>query len=85
MKVSNKIIVLELINLFLMNGTLDLILCSVSIFIFIGYVAYDIQKIFRLQMYGDSDNLAIIGAFNLYLDFINLFIRLLRLFGKSRD
>lgn len=80
-----SVVVLELINLFIMNNTLDLILCSVTIFIFIGYVAYDIQKIFRLQMYGDSDNLAVIGAFNLYLDFINLFIRLLRLFGKSRD
>lgn len=80
-----SVIVLELINLFLMNGTLDLFLCSISIMIFIGYVAYDIQRIYKLQYYGDNENLAIIGAFNIYLDFINLFIRLLRLFGKNRD
>ena len=83
-----SVIVLELINLFLMNGTLDLFLCSISIMIFIGYVAYDMQKIYKINNYVDDDrvdNLAIIGAFNIYLDFINLFIRLLRLFGKSRD
>lgn len=83
-----SVIVLEIINLFLMNGTLDLVLCIVSIVIFIGYVAYDMQKIYNIQNYVSSDkidNVAIIGAFNIYLDFINLFINLLRLFGRERD
>lgn len=76
-------IILEVINIFLMNNTLDIILCVVVLGIFVAYVAYDIQKIVRY--YDESDNMAVIGAFNLYLDFINIFIRLLRLFGKSRD
>lgn len=82
-----SVILLEIINLFLVNGTLDMILCVISIIIFVLYVAYDMQKICRLSDYDgvNRENVAIIGAFNIYLDFINLFIRLLRLFGKDRD
>lgn len=78
-----SIIVLDLINIFLMNSTLDLISCILGIFIFIFYIAYDMQRLSRIN--ANVENLAIIGAFNLYLDFINLFIRLLQLFGKERD
>lgn len=77
------VVILELINIFLMNNTLDMILCIVGLGVFVGYVAYDIQII--LRYYEETDNMAIIGAFNLYLDFINIFLRLLQLFGKSRD
>lgn len=77
------IIILELINIFLVNQTLNMTLCIISILVFVGYVAYDIQKI--LRHYDDTDNMAIIGAFDLYLDFINIFLRLLQLFGKERD
>ena len=77
------IIILELINIFLVNQTLNMTLCIISILVFVGYVAYDIQKILRL--YDDTDNMAIIGAFDLYLDFINIFLRLLQLFGKERN
>lgn len=76
-------IILEIINIFLMNQTLDIILCVFVLGIFVSYVAYDIQKI--LRYYEETDNMAVIGAFNLYLDFINIFLRLLRLFGKERD
>ena len=76
-------IILEVINIFLMNNTLDIILCVVVLAIFVCYVAYDVQKI--LRYYDINDNMAVIGAFDLYLDFINIFLRLLRLFGKSRD
>ena len=76
-------IILEVINIFLMNQTLNIILCITVLCIFVVYVAYDIQKI--IKYYDDTDNMAIIGAFNLYLDFINIFIRLLQLFGKNRD
>lgn len=77
------VILLEIVNLFIMSGTLNMVLCIVSIIIFIGYVAYDMQKISKMDT--DSDSVAIIGAFNLYLDFINIFVKLLRLFGKNRD
>ena len=76
------VVLLEIINIFIMSNTLDIIACVVGLGIFVGYVAYDIKK---LDYYDNSDNMAVIGAFELYLDFINLFIRLLRLFGKRRD
>lgn len=78
-----SIIILEIINIFIMNNTIDLVLCIACLIVFIGYVAYDIQKISRLDT--NNDNLAIIGAFNIYLDFINIFVRLLQLFGKRND
>ncbi len=80
------IIILEIVNIFVMNNTLDMAACIIGIIVFLGYVAYDMQNIKRLKENGlTSDNMAIIGAFNLYLDFINLFIKLLQLFGKERD
>ena len=59
-----------------------MISCVLGLGVFVGYVAYDIKK---LEYYEDNDNMAVIGAFMLYIDFVNLFIRLLSLFGKSRD
>lgn len=80
------VILLEIINIFLMNNTLDMVACIISIIIFLGFIAYDMQQIKYMSESGtDSDNMAIIGAFTLYLDFINVFIDLLRLFGKERD
>ena len=66
-----------------MNNTLDMLLCIVGIIIFVGYVYYDINRI--INYYDDTDNMAVVGAFNLYLDFINIFLKLLRLFGKERN
>lgn len=78
-----SVILLEIINVLIMNNTLDLILCIVSLLIFMGYVFYDVNKI--SYYYEDDDKIAILGAFEIYLDFINLFIRLIQLFGKRRD
>lgn len=78
-----SIIILEIINIFIMNNTLDMVLCVVGLIIFIAYVSYDVNKI--VNYYDDTDNMAIVGAFELYLDFINIFIKLLRLFGKERN
>ena len=79
------IILCTLINLFLQNTTFDIVISAISIIIFLGFIAYDVQKIKRLNGYLVEDNLAVIGAFELYLDFINIFIDLLRLFGKADD
>lgn len=79
------IILCTIINLFLQNSTFDIIISAISIVIFLGFIAYDVQKIKRLNGYLIEDNLAVIGAFELYLDFINIFIDLLRLFGKADD
>lgn len=79
------IILCTLINIFLQNSTFDMLISGASVVIFLGFIAYDVQKIKRLNGYLIEDNLAILGAFELYLDFINIFIDLLRLFGKSDD
>lgn len=79
------IILCTLVNLFLKSSTFDMMISGASVVIFLGFIAYDVQKIKRLNGYLAEDNLAIIGAFELYLDFINIFIDLLRLFGKADD
>ena len=80
------IIICSLINIFVGSETFDLGITIVGLIVFIVYVAYDIQIIKRsLYYFEQEDNLAIFGALQLYLDFINIFLKLLRLFGKSRD
>ena len=81
------LVILELINVFLLNNTLEIVLCVIGIVIFIGFIMFDFN---RIQAYVDQgtgfDNtLALHFAFELYLDFINTFIKLLQLFGKRRD
>ena len=79
------ILIASLINIFVQSQTFDLILVIIGIIVFIGYIAYDINKVKRLEGQIDEDKLSIIGALELYLDFINLFIRLLQLFGENKD
>ena len=80
------VIICSIINIFVGSETFDLGITIVCLLVFIIYIAYDIQVIKR-NMYSisEEDNLAIYGALQLYLDFINIFLRLLRLFGKSRN
>ena len=79
------IIILELINIFLLNNTLNIVLSIVSILVFSFFIAYDIQKALDKAFLSNCENKGIYCAFQLFLDFINIFIDLLRLFGKSRD
>ncbi len=82
------VIICYLINMFVDNGTFDMTITIISILVFIGFTAYDVQKIKRLgeeNDYQDEDNLCIVGALNLYLDYINIFLDLLKLLGNSRD
>ena len=80
------VIICSLINMFVGSSTFDLVLTIICLIVFIAYVAYDIHIIKRnLYAISEEDNLAIYGALQLYLDFINIFLRLLQLFGRSRD
>lgn len=79
------IIILDIINIFLLNKTLNLVTCIIAILVFCAYIAYDIQKALDPYFLSDTNNKGIYIAFNLFLDFINIFIRLLSLFGRSRD
>ena len=82
------IIIASLVNIFLKSTMMHFIISILGVLIFVGLTAYDTQKI--KNMYSASDTVeisgkkAIMGALTLYLDFINLFIMLLRLFGQRR-
>ena len=79
------IIICSLINMFIGNETFDLILTIIGIVVFLGYTAYDIQKVkYQLDSFPQK-NLAIYGALELYLDFINLFLKFLRVLGKRKN
>lgn len=79
------IIVMEIINIFLMNNTLNIVLCIVSILVFCAYIAYDVQRAMDETFLSDCENKGVYIAFQLFLDIINVFLDLLRLFGKARD
>lgn len=79
------VILCSIINLFIKSTGFELLLSVVTIIIFLGLTAYDIQKIQRLEGIIPEENLPIYGALELYLDFINIFIELLKFFGKARD
>lgn len=76
------IIIASIVNMFLGNDALTLIITVIGLLIFLGITAYDVQKISKMP---NLPNAGIYGALDLYLDFINIFLKLLSLFGKSRD
>ncbi|PQL96000.1 hypothetical protein C4S76_00470 [Apibacter adventoris] len=84
------IILSIVVNLFLKNAMLDLIVSIVGVLVFVGLIAYDTQKIKAIGTEvgnSDQDNFikaSILGALSLYLDFINLFLFLLRFLGNRR-
>ena len=82
------LIVCSLVNIFVNSSTMDWIISFVGVLIFIGLTAWDTQKIKQMTQYADQSmagKIATLGALNLYLDFVNLFLYLLRFFGDSRD
>ena len=81
------VIIVSLLNVLIFKSSaLSLGISILVIILFIAVTAYDVQKIMRLSEADlPEDNIAICGALSLYLDFINIFIELLRIFGKGRD
>lgn len=80
------IVLASIVNIFLASGMLNFVLGCAGVLVFAGLTAYDNQKLREMhRAHGDArGTLAINGALQLYLDFINLFISLLRLFGQRR-
>ncbi|MCL2512175.1 MAG: Bax inhibitor-1/YccA family protein [Bacteroidales bacterium] len=81
------IIIAMVVNLFMRSGTMDYIISILGVLIFTGLTAYDVQKLRRYSaQIGEFNNtagkMALMGAVTLYLDFINLFLFLLRIFGR---
>jgi len=83
------LIVAMVVNLFLQSGTMSLVISAIGVLIFAGLTAYDTQKIKSMYSWVAGTEamgkVVIMGALNLYLDFINMFLFLLRLFGSSRN
>ena len=84
------LVIATVVNVFMKSAMFDLILSYIGVIIFVGLTAWDSQKIKHMMMVQqDADEsaqkLALIGALSLYLDFINLFLYLLRIFGRSDD
>lgn len=84
------IIIMSIINIFAGNSTFGIIISIVSIVVFLGLTAWDMQALKRMYAYYRNDEqelskMCIYGALDLYLDFVNIFLKLLSLFGKRRD
>ena len=86
------IIIASLVNMFIRSSAVNIIVSYIGVLVFVGLTAYDTQKIKNMALTqpagldgGVVRKGAILGALSLYLDFINLFLMLLRIFGQSRD
>ena len=86
------IIIASVVNIFIRSSAMHMVISYIGVFVFIGLTAYDIQKLKNMAMTqpagldgGVIRKGAILGALSLYLDFINLFLFMLRIFGGGRD
>lgn len=80
------IIIASIINIFIGSTVMQMVISAIAVIVFLGLTAYDTQKIREMLYDGSStDALEVHGALTLYLDFINLFLSLLQLFGGRKD
>ncbi len=84
------VILASLVNFFVKSSTLNWVITFIAIAVFMGLIAWDTQKLKAMHAMGFESpeterKMTILGALALYLDFVNLFIQLLRIFGKRRD
>jgi len=79
------ILIASVVNLFLHNSGMQLIISYIAVAVFTGLTAWDVQKLKQLSYSGGHKNLAVMGALQLYLDFINLFINVLFILNGSNN
>jgi len=79
------VIITSIVNIFIGSSLLQTIISAVAVVIFLGLTAYDTQKIREQLMESDGPAIEVMGALTLYLDFINLFLSLLQLFGDRKE
>jgi FtsH-binding integral membrane protein len=83
------IVIASLVNIFIGSSALQFAISIVGVIVFVGLTAYDTQRIKGMYLESDAgeiaDKKAVLGALALYLDFINLFMMLLQLFGQRRE
>lgn len=78
------IIIASVINIFIGSTVFQMVISAIAIIIFLGLTAYDTQRIREMLSYDQTGNAEVAGALTLYLNFINLFINLLQLFGEKK-
>jgi FtsH-binding integral membrane protein len=79
------IIIASVINIFVGSTVMQMVISAIAILVFLGFTAYDTQTIREQVTDSDDTGIEILGALSLYLDFINLFINLLQLFGVTNS
>lgn len=80
------IVIASIINIFIGSTVVQMVISAIAIIVFLGLTAYDTQKIREVvSVDGDTGREEVIGALTLYMDFINLFLNLLQLFGGRKD
>ena len=79
------IIIASIVNIFIGSTVMQMVISAIAVIVFLGLTAYDTQKIREMVSYDNDGKAEIAGALSLYLDFINLFLSLLQLFGGRKD
>ena len=79
------IIIASIVNIFIGSGLFSMVISAIAIVIFLGLTAYDTQKIREMVSVDSSDAAEVQGALTLYLDFVNIFLSLLQLFGDKKE
>jgi FtsH-binding integral membrane protein len=80
------VVITSIVNIFIGSSTLAMVVSAVAIIVFLGLTAYDTQRIrTELSVYEPDSKAEILGALSLYLNFINLFMSLLQLFGERKE
>ncbi len=79
------IIIASIVNIFIGSTVMQMVISAIAVIVFLGLTAYDTQKIRELVSYDNDGKAEVMGALTLYLDFINLFLSLLQLFGGKKD
>lgn len=79
------IIIASIVNIFIGSTVMQMVISALAVIIFLGLTAYDTQKIREMVSYDNDGKAELMGALTLYLDFINLFLNLLQLFGGRKE
>ncbi len=79
------IVIASIINIFLASSVFQMVISAIAIIVFLGLTAYDTQRLREMVSYENDGKMEIMGALSLYLNFINIFLSLLQLFGQKND
>lgn len=79
------IVIASVINIFIGSTVMQMVISAIAVIVFLGLTAYDTQKIREMVSYDNDGKAEVMGALTLYLDFINLFLSLLQLFGGRKE